>query len=652
MHTENCSSSKLDTSEISSVQSTVNNVSILEEDLALSSSTLGTSKKFEDSIEEPEYIPYKSANRVVYLNEDTMDCSYSEPAGTPRTHPTVTDPTSPDLFNTDSESDSPRPKNSSFTRILSQPSITISPRKPSLSEQILRSDEYLFKRISKSLTGVPPPPSHTISQSDCTDFLNCIKQNREYFWANPFKDEKSLETVPESVKSPQKCEGKPLMIRRPGGLRNLTNAFDACDASSSSISTTKTSDTNTTTDFADTSVQSTTDLSRDLSRDVQKSLEGSETTSVVSESNLPVIKDVSTKRVTFDVPEEEHLAIFKTIEESHAKALPWPIIYQHKSQGIHYNRNRFMEDFENLSTRLCQRYVGNETQSTCTPWFTKQAPSSVKKRSLLGRRNIGQSPGKRLSHLARRRRTFSSANLQGMAEKRQLVLNLKKPGMKKGKSPRGKSPRGKSPRGKSPRGSAKKRLARKLLMEGPSPRKVKLETSKRALFQSPPTDRAGPSVVSNHQSSNPQRIKRALFPTPKKKEEVVAGGEDRKGEETKKRKSEEDLEGPKSKWARSLSFDCSHVENSRDSQTQISEMSDINRRKLLFAVSDALRGKGVSVGHPKFKQYAGQLAKIVKKYMPDLENRNIPKKPGSTTDRMLKLAKTYVPLVIEPTASS
>ncbi|XP_063977630.1 uncharacterized protein Mi [Diachasmimorpha longicaudata] len=643
MHTENCSSSKLDTSEISSVQSTVNNVSILEEDLALSSSTLGASKKCEDSIEEPEYIPYKSSTRVVYLNEDTMDCTYSEPAGTPRTQPTTADPTSPDLFNTDSETDSPKPKNSSFTRILSQPSITISPRKPSLSEQILKSDEYLFKRISKSLTGVPPPPSHTISQSDCTDFLTCIKQNREYFWANPFKDEKILEPVVESVKNPQKCEAKPQMNRRPGGLRNLTNAFDACDASSSSISTTRTSDTNTTTDFIDTSVQSTADLSRD----VQKSLEGSETTSVISESNIPVVKDVSSRRVTFDVPDEEHLAIFKTIEVSHAKALPWPIIYQHKSQGIHYNRNRFMEDFENLSMRLCHRYVGNETQSTCTPWFTKQPPSSVKKRSLLGRRNLGQSPGKRLSHLARRRRTFSSANLQGMAEKRQLVLNVKKPGMKKGKSPRGKSPRG-----KSPRGSAKKRLARKLLMEGPSPRKAKLETSKRALFQSPPTDRAGPSVISNYQPSNPQRIKRALFPTPKKKDDVIVGGEDRKGEETKKRKNDEELEGPKSKWARSMSFDYSHVDNSKDSHTQISEMSDINRRKLLFAVSDALRGKGVSVGHPKFKQYAGQLARIVKKYMPDLQNRNIPKKPGSTTDRMLKLAKTYVPLVMEPIAPS
>ena len=94
---------------------------------------------------------------------------------------------------------------------------------------------------------------------------------------------------------------------------------------------------------------------------------------------------------------------------------------------------------------------------------------------------------------------------------------------------KGKSPRGKSPRGKTPRSSAKKRQ-RRLLFEGPSPRKTKIETSKRALFQSPPADRPGPSravvtatVTSNNNNNNPQRIKRALFSTtPKKNEGNVA----------------------------------------------------------------------------------------------------------------------------------
>lgn len=71
--------------------------------------------------------------------------------------------------------------------------------------------------------------------------------------------------------------------------------------------------------------------------------------------------------------------------------------------------------------------MGAETQSTCTVWFSKHAPGSAKKRNLLAKRDNGQSPGKRLSHLTRRRRTFSSANLQGLTlnNKKLLVLNIK-----------------------------------------------------------------------------------------------------------------------------------------------------------------------------------------------------------------------------------
>ena len=126
----------------------------------------------------------------------------------------------------------------------------------------------------------------------------------------------------------------------------------------------------------------------------------------------------------------------------------------------------------------------------------------------------------------------------------------------KGKSPRGKSPRGKSPRGKSPRSSAKKCTMRRLNLDGLTPRKSKLETSKRALFQSPPNDKAGPSKLLPPSGANPQRIKKALFPTPKKKEAESEGVKPTSFVETRKRKNEDELEGPRFKWAKSLSFDC------------------------------------------------------------------------------------------------
>lgn len=76
---------------------------------------------------------------------------------------------------------------------------------------------------------------------------------------------------------------------------------------------------------------------------------------------------------------------------------------------------------------MCERYLGAETQSTCNTLFAKQAPESATKRKVLGKRNVGQSPGRRLSHLARRRKAFSSANVQGLglAEKRQLIFDVK-----------------------------------------------------------------------------------------------------------------------------------------------------------------------------------------------------------------------------------
>lgn len=65
-------------------------------------------------------------------------------------------------------------------------------------------------------------------------------------------------------------------------------------------------------------------------------------------------------------------------------------------------------------------------------------------------------------------------------------------------------------------------------------------------------------------------------------------------------------------------------------------------QKLLWAVAETLRSKGIGMSHPQFKHYASKLARTVKKFMPDLENKNIPRKPGSTSDRMLKLAKHHI----------
>ncbi|XP_003700052.1 cyclin E-interacting protein minus [Megachile rotundata] len=591
-----------------------------------------------------------------------MDCCSSNRDGSPRTEKELPNISSPEMFDSDIEDD----KKNDET-LTNEVPVIVSPQKPTQADLIARSDNNLLVKINKYLSGVPPPPKLTICRTDCSEFLVRIYENKHLFWTpgvlppeqlqehiNKEFLEKHKENI--SIINPYQCNKST--------LRNLSTAFDACDPQYQSN--------------INNSV-SMIDLKSNVSSDnctLRQVVPNNESSVFNTERNVRKSNSEHVQATTNEnetkislASEEKQSLLYCTINEKEASALSWPEAYHHKFHGIHYNRNKAIEEFENLVPKLCERYIGAETQSTCTVWFSKQAPGSAKKRNLLAKRNNGQSPGKRLNHLTKRRKTFSSANLQGLAlnNKKLLVLNIKKPTIKKGKSPRGKSPRGKSPRGKSPRGtpksSTKKRVARRLVLDGPSPVKAKIETSKRALFQSPPPDRAGPSktIITG---PNSQNIKRALFTQNTKDHDfdVVQ----KKAEESRKRKNEEELEGPRFKWPKSLSFDCSHelhngttpswerysssniIEKNKASVTEgRNELSDIHRKKLLWAVAEALRSEGIGMTHPQFKQYATNLARTIKKLMPELENKNIPRKVGSTSDRMLKLAKHHVLSVID-----
>ncbi|XP_046753399.1 uncharacterized protein LOC124416415 isoform X2 [Diprion similis] len=651
-----------------------NGTSILEDDLALSPSTMGMSNKstsdllVTNSTSEVE-------TKVIYMSEDAMDCVYTESNETFKDSEVIDQAPSPDMFGSDTED---APKSNSEP---DQLDIKDEDSEICQADLVAKSDSQLLNRIHEALSGVPPPPSVTISQMDCNDFLRCIKQNSHLFWPRGLCEEKNLDQIgsqdssnvnqkllnSESTNLAASGSSNTFYQQIKSGSRNLMNAFDACDSSSVRRNEQHCHG------KSDNENCEKTLVNKKLS-DPNLAVESDSSTLsnfVCHNSTLTLLNDSRESRTTISVNETTNedkpsLLNYRTIIDCDPATLEWPEAYAHKHHGIHYNRSIAVEDFEYLSIKLCERYVGAETQSTCHPWFTKQAPGSATKRKMLGRRNVGQSPGRRLSHLARRRRAFSSANLQGMGltDKRQVVLDIKKTLIKKGKSPRGKGIRG-----KSPRSSAKKRAARRLTMEGSSPRKSKLETSKRALFQSPPGDRAGPSRINTIRpvpSLNPQKIKRALFPTPNKKDDV----EKRVSfEDTKKRKSEDDLEGPRPKWAKSLSFDCPRgLEKKQTPDCKIErhstgsvlaksegavkyrkgELTETNKKKLLWAVAEALRGKGIGMNHPQFKQYGSLLARTVRKSMPDLENQNIPRKPGSTSDRMLKFAKQYVLTIVDP----
>ncbi|XP_033321246.1 cyclin E-interacting protein minus [Megalopta genalis] len=574
-----------------------------------------------------------------------MDCCYLNKNGSLETERELPNISSPEMFNSDDEDDT-------HSSEIIEHETTASPAKPSQADLVTKSDSNLLARINKLLSGIPPPPKHTICRTDCSELLVRIYENSHLFWTPDVLPKKQLlpdvnKDFPEQQKENISTNSSVQLSKSTS--RNLSIAFDECDPQfQNNISNNL----------------ETKDVTNNICRDnfrIEQVVPNNKTNTMCTE-NVQVASTENNSQESSVTSLQESL-FYHTVDEKEASSLTWPDAYHHKFHGIHYNRNKAVEDFESLSMKLCERYIGAETQSTCTVWFSKQAPGSAKKRNLLAKRDNGQSPGKRLSHLTRRRRTFSSANLQGLAlnNKKLLVLNIKKPTIKKGKSPRGKSPRGKSPRG-TPKSSTKKKVARRLILDEPSSLKARIETSKRALFQSPPSDRAGPSKLFSS-GANAQSIKRVLFSSGSKENNVEVI---QKIEESRKRKNEEELEGSRFKRPKSLSFDCSHEIHNNSTvtwdrhstsnlieKTKVSsnegrtELSDAHRKKLLWAVAEALRSEGIGMTHPQFKQYATNLAKTIKKYMPDLENRNIPRKPGSTSDRMLKLAKHHVLFIIE-----
>uniref|UniRef100_T1H2T3 Uncharacterized protein n=1 Tax=Megaselia scalaris TaxID=36166 RepID=T1H2T3_MEGSC len=167
-----------------------------------------------------------------------------------------------------------------------------------------------------------------------------------------------------------------------------------------------------------------------------------------------------------------------------------------------------------MSLQVIERYVSCETASSYQP-----LPSSAKKRNERLKK-LTQSPGSRLSHLAKRRSVFSSVNLQSKADtslnsSRQILLDNKK-SKRKGTTPKRNTPSKNKLIRKTPTSSARKRLffrTETQIQNKPGPSR---ETSKRALFQSPAKSLSSKKIVVQQPLKSEfvnrlEKSKRALF---------------------------------------------------------------------------------------------------------------------------------------------
>lgn len=401
--------------------------------------------------------------------------------------------------------------------------------------------------------------------------------------------------------------------------------------------------------------------------------------------------------------------------------LGWPKLLEARVHGVYYNRSTVTEKIELLGLRYVERYISRETKTSFE--ISRAPPSAKKKNSRL--KLLNQSPGSRLSHLARRRATFSSANLlnssigssssgsslagsQRRLCNRQIVLDAKKSDNRR--KSKGRTPKRRTPgRRKTPGSSAKKRTLS--LPVAKQSQTLSREAPKRALFQSPPDEPAPkashPSpAVSRTASNKTQKLKRVLFSPPVKRRLALPSSNGAKtgpsnnvtsascdssgiknlstgepvnldsGEPSRKRKrpadeadedslvqkqkmsrtepvKEADLTPRSSKLLRSQSFCLGSQSKSNRSALDSSSrngktlvransesvtLTENHRKKLLWAVSQALQTKQISMKHENFRKYASILAHVVKKLFLEFNDHSV----SSTSEKMLRLAHKHL----------
>lgn len=370
----------------------------------------------------------------------------------------------------------------------------------------------------------------------------------------------------------------------------------------------------------------------------------------------------------------------------------WPEIKNIVYPDIHFNLCNASEDVEHISMKLHERFIGAETSSWCNS--VTALPNSAKKR--LRRSFSSTSPGCRLSHLARRRQTFSSANLAQLSSvagsgtaggapaaggsrkrvvngvghpQRCIMVEIKK-----------------SDKNKRIKTNSKEALNMLPMSEKASKTVAETQSStyvtKRALFQSPEEQKNNlassslPAATSD--GGNILRSKRALWPSSKEAEfndngkRVLENGESSGSQRSKVQCSEDRT--AYNRATRSLPFSLSQNSgghsastsnhhsatnnvvsggklprrisdqgpSSKDSKNLFSELSELHKRKLFWAITSALRPHGITRIHSDFTRMCSLLAFH---YIEVRSNMTGPL-PASTSEHMLQVVSSKAVEVI------
>lgn len=246
-----------------------------------------------------------------------MDCCFASPNYNSQITETYPNVCSPEMFDSDGENEIDNKKVTASPD--DQTLAAISPQKPTQAELVVKSDNYLLARINKYLSGVPPPPRHTICQSNCSDFLQRIYENRQLFWTGyplPNESSESEKDVKSTKQLSSEITNRNISYQcTKGPSRNLTNAFNACDLSIS-------------TDSTKLGAKSDNDNSDNLSLQYNLYEEAKSSVNVMKQiTRVPSVEDSSNV-------EKQSPLLYHTVSEVEATALTWPQAFSHKFHGI------------------------------------------------------------------------------------------------------------------------------------------------------------------------------------------------------------------------------------------------------------------------------------------------------------------------------
>ncbi|CAH0724328.1 unnamed protein product, partial [Brenthis ino] len=486
-------------------------------------------------------------------------------------------------------------------------------------------DKKKVRKIEETLQGVLPPPSVTTLKTDVTQMLK-----KYYCFLPAFNGEENLNIESNSM-TPTKKVSFIKIPPEPGVMDDLQEITDGATMKS-----------------------------------LQCNLNNARKSDMKANTSL-TDKSIDLKMCT----------------ETEALETGWPDILKCKYYDVYYNVTAYSEKLEQLMQRYGERFIGAETDTSVNIYSGGlQSPSSASKRKAL-RLKMAQakSPGRRLSHLARRRQAFCSAatiNEKAQASTAKMVLidknffphrklinSAERKSPRTRRTPGKKTPSRKTPGKKTPAktpktksgGSSRKKAMRRLLMDDTLSKTQ--PNLKRALFISPEHRKTEPAPSSSvpHQA---MKSKRALFGSPVRQAETKSldGSSSDQFLKRKRDTLDDTPETSRNKIAKSLSFGGDTINSSQSitlnrraseiSSRNMAELNETHKKKLLWAVTEALRLHGWRMSSPGFREKASSLARLTRKLLALPQHAAKLAAPKlSTSDTMFKLARQYVFAIIQ-----